>query len=258
MKKVGFTLIELLVVIAIIGILASIISPALSSAKMKAVSAKCKSNLGGLAKQLRVFADNNEQQFPPAIIKAGTTPESEMKYGNWNGGEFFRFVTGMTSNQVENKATYDPHNLGIKNYGQIFGTVFECPAAALVGVNLDDDYGGLDPESGVCYGYAMNMRIGLLFGTKPLIGIATPSSALLLIDNNAKVNCKKPGQSIMPATIRHDGKVNAAFVDGHVEELDPFDQDDVRIYYQETGDWKGSTAGAAFWKGEQTSGYFPP
>ena len=63
-KERGFTLIELLVVIAIIGILASLLLPALARSKSKANRIKCASNLGQMAKAWISVASDNEELFP--------------------------------------------------------------------------------------------------------------------------------------------------------------------------------------------------
>ena len=60
----GFTLIELLVVISIIGILASLLLPALSAAKEKAKRAQCMSNLRQMELALRMYAEGNNDKFP--------------------------------------------------------------------------------------------------------------------------------------------------------------------------------------------------
>src|SRR5687768_7140256 len=60
----AFTLIELLVVIAIIGILASLLLPAVVRAKQAAHKIKCVSQLRQLAFALQMYADEHDGEYP--------------------------------------------------------------------------------------------------------------------------------------------------------------------------------------------------
>ena len=60
----GFTLIELLVVIAIIGVLASLLLPALASAKKKASRTVCTNNFKQLMLAIQLYADDMDNRLP--------------------------------------------------------------------------------------------------------------------------------------------------------------------------------------------------
>ena len=114
-RRRGFTLIELLVVIAIIAILAAMLLPALTKAKIKAQAVYCMSNQKQLTLAWIMYADDNQDRVPPNISGSSSA-------GGWVDG-WLDFNVGNT----DNTNTLFLTHARIGPYTKSIG-IYKCPA----------------------------------------------------------------------------------------------------------------------------------
>jgi prepilin-type N-terminal cleavage/methylation domain-containing protein/prepilin-type processing-associated H-X9-DG protein len=228
-RRGGFSLIELLVVIAIVAVLASLLLPALSKAKARALSANCQSNLRQLSVLLRLYIDN-EGFYPP--WRLGGSPVG------WQGA--------IGARAVSDTPTPPP-------WGKTTKHIARCPAAPKedgmerlrpsYGYNAFDGVPEFNPWKDPPFGRGLGgvpQGPGGPIRQVPESGVANPADMYAIGDGFASTQWRQlmfgngligrnlvVGGEALPelyaesakAVRRHGGKLNVALCDGHVEAI---------------------------------------
>jgi len=215
----AFTLIELLVVIAIIAILASMLLPALSKAKLQAQSALCRSNVKQQGLATFLYVDDNNDQLPFAWwYNAANDDANKNNYQtlivNYIKSSAFRAGTATTNSDFAQN-------------------VFRCPARLLENHwRQFRNYSGTGNPWKISY--AMNQYVLLSFPpsvtspkTAKLTSVPRPTDTFLIADVSKDLNhpaitiLGKESDGSYDVGYRHGskyplGKANLSAMDGHV------------------------------------------
>ena len=234
----GFTLIELLVVIAIIAILAALLLPVLNNAKKKAAQSACINNLKQLGVGMEIYTGDSNGIFPGIALQ----------HGGYNAADWIYWRTNTTYPQFEKSPILTA----------IPGTQkpsLRCPldksdADRLAQAEADAGNNGPYLFSYSFTGYGIGSYPNLTADPNANLGMSTvysgaqaylfkqaavrnPTGKLMLVEEVGSLNDSPgsgsgqvindgrwmPGQD--PLTIRHGGKADATFADGHVQAVTP-------------------------------------
>lgn len=214
----AFTLAELLVTVGVLGVLASLLFPALARAKESARGIQCVANLSQIGKALAMY-EGEAHAFPGAGSPVGEVNKKLLRSDDSWDGKLLPLLENVTN-------------------------VFDCPSARrrMWAPDIkDDDYGY--NANGVCRMWDFTHNLGLGYGSHNIDGkfiLPTADEVIRSGDVRAPADMVAIGDMQLPGGVwnniitpnvlseqygglkstlatRHRGGANVLFCDGHVE-----------------------------------------
>ena len=239
MAATKFTLIELLIVISIITILAALLLPALRMARLKAQTASCSSNLKQIGIAAISYVHENDDWYPPSANTFYV--QGEYPHGIKNA---FEALTSLSEGHeiIVTEPTKTPN-------------LFYCPA----------DSSSLcfqGAENAPILGYSNNQRIGNLdsdyYRPRKMSRCKLPSIVMTFVDTEGRFDSsglitnrnyvcvdgpytnemitkyldlnQMTYLGLRRGALRHGGKGNYLFADGHVDRKAPENMSTTDLY----------------------------
>ena len=229
----GFTLIELLIVIAIIAILAAIILPVLASAKKKAAQTTCINNQKQISTAVKLYVDDNNFTYPGISSRyyGFQTPDwiywrtNTALYTAFNQSPIFTTVPGMTKTTLRCPLDTSDVDRDNANYGDGYGPYLY--SYSINGYGLDDDGNNqgmatvIDNSGSTPVVRAFKENAVQRAAQKIMMAEEPGSTAANDSPNGSVINDGRWEPNQDPLTIRHNGKADVGFCDGHVEAVTP-------------------------------------